>query len=239
MNLVIDIGNTLAKLVVFDEGTPVEETRTDNKTLEALPAVLSRYDFSKAIVAAVVDITPMAEALLSRLPFPTVRLTPDTPIPLIHNHYGTPRTLGADRIGAVVGAVSQRPGRDVLVIDCGTCITYEFVDSGGNYRGGNISPGLNMRLRALHERTARLPLIVAKGDTPPMGHDTETAIRSGVVMGIRHEIEGYVGEFAEKYPDLCVFMTGGCRLRLDLENPIVVDKYLVARGMNTILEHNT
>ncbi len=231
----------MAKLVAFDGDELVEETRTDTKTLEALPTMLSKHTYGRAIVATVADITTEAEALLHALPCPTVRLTPDTPIPLVKNLYRTPHTLGADRLGAVVGAVAQQPSRDVLVIDCGTCITYEFVDSEGCYLGGNISPGLDMRLEALNEKTARLPKVAARGERPQMGHDTETAIRCGVLTGIRYEIEGYIRRFTREHPSLCVFVTGGCRFDFDTpeRNPIFADKHLVAKGLNKILEYNT
>ncbi|MCD8302983.1 MAG: type III pantothenate kinase [Prevotellaceae bacterium] len=241
MNLIIDIGNTRAKLVAFDGETPVEEMRTGNKTLVALPDMLAKYSFSKAIVATVANLPAATELLLRSLPFPTLRLTPETPVPDAQILYRTPQTLGADRIGAVVGAVSLMPGRDLLIIDGGTCVTYEFVDSGGRYWGGNISPGLHMRLEALREKTDRLPKVEMEGDVPPMGYDTETAIRSGVVRGIKYEIEGYIAAFRQKYPALAVIFTGGEHFDFDspTKSVIFADKYLVARGLNRILEYNT
>ena len=133
-----------------------------------------------------------------------------------------------------------RPSHDLLIIDAGTCITYEFVTAAGEYLGGNISPGLDMRLKALHEHTARLPLIAQEGPTPAIGCDTETAIRAGVVHGIRLEIEGYIRQYQEKYPGLFVFLTGGTCFDFDsrLKNCIFADKYLVPRGLNRILEYN-
>ncbi len=241
MNLIIDIGNTHAKLVAFDGETPVEETRTRNKALVALPDMLAKYSFQKAIVATVTSLPAATDLLLRSLPFPTLCLTPETRIPDVVNLYRTPKTLGADRIGAVVGAVTLMPGRDLLVIDAGTCVTYEFVDSGGHYWGGNISPGLHIRLDALQEKTDRLPQVEAEGDVPPIGYDTETAIRSGVVRGIKYEIEGYIADFRQKYPDLAVFFTGGEHFDFDspTKSVIFADKYLVARGLNRILEYNT
>ncbi len=241
MNLIIDIGNTHAKLVAFDGDTLLEEMCTSNKTLEALPTMLGKHSFERAIIATVADISPAAEAMLSRIHFPTLRFTPEVPIPLITIQYRTPHTLGTDRIGAAVGAFSQKPGNDILVVDVGTCITYEFIDRKGRYEGGNISPGLRMRLEALNMKTDRLPLVNYKGEVPDMGFDTETAIRSGVLKGIKFEIEGYINAFAKKYPSLLVFLTGGGCLDFDstIKNTIFVDKYLVARGLNVILQHNT
>jgi len=239
VNLIIDIGNTLAKLVAFDGNTPVEEIRTPNTTLEALPAFLNKYSFERGIMGTVFDITPEAERLLSSLPFPMLRLNANTPIP-VRNRYRTPQTLGADRLAAAVGAHMQHPNRNILVIDAGTCITYEFIDTEGNYWGGNIAPGMQMRLKALHAYTARLPLIEPEGDTPDFGYDTETAMRSGVIQGMKFEIEGYIKHFQQKYPNLLVFLTGGDNLNFDskIKNIIFADKFIVPRGLNRILAFN-
>ncbi len=240
MNLIIDIGNTQAKLVAFDGTAPIEEIRTSNKTLDALPQMLERYSFEKAIVASVTDISPAAEKVLSVMPFDVLQFSSSTPVPYVVSLYRTPQTLGVDRISAVVGAVYQRPERDILVIDSGTCITYEFVDHNGRYIGGNISPGLQMRLESLNEKTSRLPIVEKNGDTPLLGYDTKTAVRSGVLRGMRYEIEGYINEFLRKYPSLVVFFTGGGGFDFDtqIKNIIFADKYLVARGLNRILEYN-
>lgn len=241
MNLIIDIGNTQAKLVVFDGDSPVTELRTSNETLEALPLVLEQFSIRRAIVASVGAPSPTLDLMLGSLPFPTLRMTPSTPLPLIENHYRTPHTLGLDRLAAVVGAVSQKFGNDLLVVDAGTCVTYDFVDAQGCYLGGNISPGLHMRLQAMHEQTARLPLVEDEGDTPLLGYDTETALRSGAQHGLRHEIEGYIQSLKQKYPSLLVFLTGGGLPDFDspIKSGIFADRFLVSRGLNRILQHNT
>ena len=178
-------------------------------------------------------------SLSAALAMPVLYVTGQTPAP-VAVLYRTPATLGPDRLAAVVGAVTLQPGRPLLVVDAGTCVTYELVDAAGRYVGGNISPGLDMRLSALREHTARLPLVAPMGDIPAMGYDTETAIRAGVVRGIQFEIEGYIRHYREKYPDLFVFLTGGNRLNFDtrLKNCIFADKYLVPRGLDRILEYN-
>ena len=152
-------------------------------------------------------------------------------------NYRTPETLGSDRIAAAVGAWYEAPGRNMLVIDAGSAITIDFIGKDGKYNGGNISPGIKMRLKALHEYTDRLPLIEKEGDTPALGYNTETAIRSGVINGICHEIDGYINEFMQKYCDVLVFLTGGDEkpLKNRIKNRIFADKYLVAKGLNRIL----
>ncbi len=239
MKLIIDIGNTVAKLVAFDGDKPVEEVKTSGATLEALPVFLQKYSFERGIVSTVRDLTSEAEAQLASLPFPMLHFTPETPVP-ITNRYRTPKTLGSDRLAAVVGATTLVPGKDLLIIDAGTCITYEVIDARGNYWGGNIAPGMQMRLTSLHEYTARLPMVSAEGNVPGMGYDTETAIRSGVLRGMKYEIEGYIRSMRHKFPELVVFLTGGDKINFDVrvKNIVMADEYIVPRGLNKILDYN-
>lgn len=239
MNLIIDIGNTLAKLVAFDGDSPLEEIKTSNDNLEGLSAFIKKYKFRRGIVASVIDMAPAVMKQLDSLDFPVLFFSASTPIP-ITNRYRTPETLGSDRLAAAIGAHMQYPDRNILVIDAGTCLTYEFIDSEGNYWGGNITSGLQMRLKAMHTFTARLPLVDRKGTVPEVGYDTETAMRAGVIMGMTFEIEGYIRHFRKKYPDLLVFLTGGDDFNFDssIKNIIFADKYLVPRGLNRILNFN-
>ena len=176
---------------------------------------------------------------LEQLSFPVIRLTHETPVP-IKNLYKTPETLGADRLAAVIGANAIRPNRDLLIIDAGTCITFDFIDKHGQYHGGNISPGMEMRLKALHAFTAKLPEVTADGETPTYGDSTETAIRAGVYHGIAFEIEGYIRQLQKNYPQLLVFLTGGDRFSFDtnLKSSIFADSFLVLKGLNRILAYN-
>lgn len=240
MNLIIDIGNTCVKLVCFNEGKVVEEQRTDKDDVAALQSFCSRYPFSSGICSSVSDISEEYSAALSSLPFSMMEFKSGiTRVPII-NKYSTPLTLGSDRLAAVVGANWLQPGKDVLVIDIGTCVTFDFINSSGEYLGGNISPGPTMRLKALNHFTARLPLVERRGDTPDFGTDTATAIRSGVMNGIKYEIEGYIHSFLAKYPQLFVYLTGGVHLNLQFsENlSIFADDFIVPKGLNRILEYN-
>mgnify|MGYP004519434737 FL=1 len=240
MNLIIDIGNTCVKLVCFNEGKVVEEQRTDKDDAVALQSFCSRYPFSRGICSSVSDISEEYSAALSSLPFSMMEFKSGvTRVPII-NKYNTPLTLGSDRLAAVVGVNWLQPGRDVLVIDIGTCVTFDFINSIGEYLGGNISPGPTMRLKALNHFTARLPFVERRGDTPDFGTDTTTAIRSGVMNGIKYEIEGYIHSFLAKYPQLFVYLTGGVHLNLQFsENlSIFADDFIVPKGLNRILEYN-
>ena len=238
MNLVIDIGNTRAKALVFSENKPIAETTTDHR-LTGLAEFSVRHPIQAGIFSITAKYSQTVRRAIDGLPFPVMRFDEKVRLP-IQNLYRSPKTLGPDRLAAVIGAQALQPKRDLLVIDCGTCITYDFLDAEGNYRGGNISPGLQMRLTALNRQTARLPLVNRQGQTPEIGYDTETAIRSGVIRGIRHEIEGYIKEFREKYPAVLIFLTGGDAINLDMskESSIFADEFLVPRGLNQILNYN-
>ena len=241
MNLTIDIGNTCTKLVAFDGLSPVEEVRMDTGDTGLLDAFCEKYHFSKGIYSTVIALPAEVRQKLSSLPFPMLCLEPGvTPIPIV-NAYHTPHTLGADRLAAAVGAYCKHEGRHpVLVIDVGTCITYDCVDADGHYLGGNISPGPTIRFRALHEFTSSLPLVVRKGDTPSLGDTTETATRCGVLQGIEYEMQGYIRDFLLKYPSLYVYLTGGVHLNLHISEKkcIFADDFIVPEGLNRILIYN-
>ena len=239
VNLIIDIGNTVAKVAAFEDEQLVEVVYDCNTTLASLPDFRRKYTFGRAIVATVIDLSEEAETRLLELDIPLLRLNHETPLPII-NLYETPRTLGYDRIAAVVGAATIQPGRDLLVVDAGTCITYELLDAGGYYHGGNISPGMQMRFKALHYFTGKLPLVTPEGRSPDIGKDTETAIRAGVLKGMEYEIAGYIEAVKHKYPELLVFLTGGDDFSFDtsVKSIIFADKFLVLKGLNRILDYN-
>ncbi|MBR5851345.1 MAG: type III pantothenate kinase [Bacteroidaceae bacterium] len=236
MNLIIDIGNNSAKFFLFKGEQLILHTRKSNSSFDVIDEWNRLYNIEKAIISSVIVETPELSEAISGLQCPVVRFSNSMPLPLEIN-YRTPHTLGSDRIAAAVGAWNEAPGRNMLVIDAGSAITIDFVGKDGKYNGGNIAPGIKMRLKALHEYTSRLPMVEKDGDTPTIGYDTETAIRSGVINGICHEIEGYINEFKQKYCDVLVFLTGGDEkpLKNRIKSCIFADKYLVAKGLNRIL----
>ena len=240
MNLVIDIGNTVAKIAVFDlEGSIVEVQYSSNTLLTNTKELCSKYLVTKGIVASVTSLTTEVRKYLDALNIPLLWLDHTTHLP-IENKYKTPKTLGYDRVAGVVGAYVKFPNKNILVIDAGTAITYDFINSNGQYCGGNISPGLRMRLRALHDFTGKLPLVVPGTSDNLLGKSTEDAIRSGVTKGIEYEMLGYVQELKREYPDLLVFLTGGNDFSFEtkLKNGIFADRFLVIKGLNRILNYN-
>ena len=226
-------------MAIFEEGEIKETIRCSNQSLEGVTDICSRYPIRKGILSSVVSLNETIRKQLEQLPFPIIEFTWQTPIP-IRNLYETPQTLGMDRLAAVVAAYTEKPHHPALVIDAGTCITYDFIDEHGQYQGGNISPGMEMRFKALHDFTSKLPQVEASGETPAYGKSTETAIRSGVIRGIEHEIMGYIQLLKQNYPSLLVFLTGGNRFSFDtnLKSGIFADGFLVLKGLNRILEYN-
>ena len=176
MNLVIDIGNTRGKLAVFEHGRIRHVEALSPQTLHTV-----REQFAIDRAAYCVTGTPnggLPDWARNELPANILRVTGETPAPL-HNGYSTPQTLGPDRWATAVGAWEQQPGKPLLIIDAGTCITFDVVTADGIFLGGNISPGLDMRLQAMHEHTARLPLVSRLGGVQEIANDTENALRAG------------------------------------------------------------
>ena len=237
MNITIDIGNSRTKATVFRDDDIVEEMVVEGHSLQGVAQFCQRHACTAGIVCSVVDLDAEVEVAIQALPCSILRFTHQTPIPLV-NRYHTPHTLGLDRLAAAVGAWTSHPDLPLLVIDAGSCITFDLVTAQGEYLGGNIAPGVHMRLQALSDYIPRLPLVEARGDLPALGYDTTTAIRSGVVQGTRHEIEGYIRHFQAIYPTLLVVLTGGDDLDLDVHDTpshITIDHHVVARGLNRIL----
>lgn len=245
-NLTIDQGNTSVK-VAFYIGTQVVATnRFMRRDVRLLDRFISTYKPETAIVCSTASgtasqrIEQLAEQRCRRV----VRLTHETPMP-IRLGYRTPQTLGRDRIATAVGAwmTAQRLDNvcDVLVIDAGTAITFDLIKSDGCFVGGNIAPGLALRFKSLHEHTGMLPLVEADGETPVVGYDTETAIRSGVMLGLIGEVKSYIADLKLSHPNLMVFITGGDGKLLHnrLSDPdIIYYEHLAAEGLNRIYLYN-
>ena len=181
MNLIIDIGNNSAKFFLFNGEQILLHTRRNDASYEVISEWNRQFGIDKAIVSTVIDLTEQQKAEFKSLGCHVIWFDNTTSTPL-KIEYSTPHTLGSDRIAAAVGAWNEQPCNNMLVIDAGSAITIDFVTRQGVYKGGNIAPGVKMRLKALHEYTGRLPLVEKEGETPAFGHDTETAIRSGAYI---------------------------------------------------------
>jgi len=240
LNLVIDIGNSVSKGAVFDRQSCIHMLTRDIIREADLKALLRDYpDIVSTIISTVRMDRPSFAGLLRDRGVRVLLLDHLTPLP-IKNCYATKETLGYDRIAAAVEANARFPGQDILIIDMGTAITVDFINSENEFLGGNISPGLLMRFRSLHEYTGRLPLVEPADQDALLGDDTEHAIRAGVQNGIIFELDGYINEQKKRYPRLQVLMTGGDAVFFDkkLKNSIFVDLNLNLNGLHRILEYN-
>lgn len=237
MNLVVDYGNTSAKVGIFDHHTLIEKNVFTETS--AFQHFLQNFSGEFIILSSV---SADANVLISSIKIPRQKIfILDHTLPLpVANCYATPATLGVDRIAAVCGAYQLFPKTNCLVIDAGTCVTYEFIDADAMYRGGSISPGLRMRLQAMHTFTARLPLVEFNHEIDLTGNSTETCLQSGAFYGLLEELNGIIRRYQEKYADLKVILCGGDAPFFEnkLKGSIFAIPELVLYGLNSILRHN-
>lgn len=239
MDLIIDVGNTRVKVAVFEGNKIIEkDIFSKEKIISRIEEICKKNTISKGIISAVATlssekITELKKILLLK------ELTHETKVPF-HNNYGTPKTLGVDRIALAAYATGYHTNKNTLIIDVGTCVTFDFVDKKGVYHGGAISPGVNMRYQSLNNYTSKLPLLKAVIPSDFIGNNTVNCIHSGVVNGICNEIDGVINQYKKKYGDLTVLLTGGDTIFLakQLKNDIFANPNLVLEGLHKILIYN-
>lgn len=235
-NLVIDKGNSSIKVGVYDEAcNQLYMNRFVTLTESALLSLSDEFSCNRCIVSSVVnDLPHQYEELKARMD-KFITLDEHTPLP-IENLYSTPSTLGRDRLAVCVGANYIKPNQNLLVIDVGTAVTYDIVNSKNQYVGGNISLGLEMRAKAMHAFTAKLPEVKIDPEVGTYGTTTETALQSGVMRGLQYEIEGYMTCLSKIYPHLSVFLTGGGSFYFEkFFKSAIFAKDLLLLGLNRIL----
>ncbi len=240
MNLVIDIGNTRTKFSVINRGEVMITVPVDEFKPEHIDVLKQEHpDLNKVILSSTKSYSEILKVALKNNFEQFIELDANTPLP-IENCYETKETLGKDRIAAAVGAVDLYPDSNVLIIDAGTAITYDFVNDKKQYLGGNISPGIAMRYNALHQFTGKLPLVEPKEYNKLYGTNTENAIRAGVQNGVVFEVDRTIDAFKEFYNNLKVIITGGNAEFFDnkLKNSFFVHFNLLALGLNRILDYN-
>jgi type III pantothenate kinase len=240
MNFIVDIGNSRVKVVVMDNDEIRAEHITEVASEEWLLGIAESYPAAqRAIVSSTRgDGEEVCRMLGNRFDLIVNFLPHTTPIPL-RNDYHTPQTLGADRLAAAVGAHALHPDKELMIVDFGTAITIDFVLDGA-FKGGNISPGMTTRFRALSDYTAKLPLCSASDDVLDYGRTTVEAIEQGVMQGITHEIEGYIEAFSKKKGEKCIIFTGGDAKYFvkRIKNTIFADCEPVFYGLSRILDYN-
>ena len=233
--------------LMTDEGKMINHFIYKQFSSADVERLFDLYDISDSIISSVVNIEAAVVNTLHRRSQHFVLFDHNTPVPIV-NRYDTPQTLGQDRLAAAVGAESLCPEENLLIIDAGSAITYDFVSDKGEYMGGNIAPGLKMRLTMLQRMTKKLPLVEVEENEliPLFGKNTRDAIAAGVIRGIAYEVKGYMRTLSEKVPHFQTFLTGGnapyilnnVRTSRTEKRDIRVEKNLVLIGLNTILIFN-
>jgi len=243
-NLVIDIGNTLTKMAIFEGDALLKAEQYTQPGTDDITALTQHHTINRAIASSVkTEKQPWQLTLEQHCP---VTYFNSSITAGIINHYKTPQTLGPDRLAAIIGAYYLYPGTCNVVISGGTCITYDFVDAGANYFGGSISPGLNMRYKAVNYYTAALPLLEPETDFHhTYGDDTASAIRSGVQNGIKYELTGFIESYIKHGQECNIILSGGDSIFFDtlLKNSIFapyikIEPYLVLKGLNAAIQRN-
>jgi len=238
ISICFDFGNTRLKAAIF-KNKELQETRVlENDHPETIQALLDECKPEKTILSSVIHHDKAIEAQLAahskfHLLGPATFINFTTPV-------GKPETIGADRLALVAAAVDLYPNQHNLIISLGTCITYNFVNIAHEFLGGSISPGMQMRFRAMHEQTALLPLIEASNEFPLVGYDTKTNLLSGVILGIAAEIDGIIAAYADKYGNFNVLLTGGdiSYFVPHIKKRIFADQNLIYKGLYAICEKN-
>ena len=238
-NLAIDIGNSKTKFGLFQTKKLLQFKVLNNQALAESNQLFSDFDPEWVILSSV-NRKAEQQLKLDQISNKLIELSHNSKLPF-ELSYHTPETLGKDRIAAVAAAQAEYPAQNALVIDAGTCVTYDFIDQTGRYYGGAISPGIQMRLKAMHQFTDQLPLLSWDGEpTNLTGQSSINSMLSGAVNGLRLEVDGFIEEYKSKHKNLKVLLTGGDAplFEKDLKNGIFADPNLVLKGLNEILLYN-
>lgn len=234
----LDFGNTRMKFGVFINGQYVEEGTIESGSTTEMEAIAEKYKPGKSILSSVIDHPVELEEVLSKKSL-FHKLSIESKLP-ITSPVGKPQTIGADRLSMAVAAITMHPNENNLIIGLGSCITYNFVNKYHQFIGGSISPGLEMRFKALNHYTAKLPKVQADWNFPLLGYDTKTNIQSGVINGMVQEIDGVIALYKEKFNKFNVHLTGGDTPFFGslLKNKIFADPHLIYKGLYAISEYN-
>lgn len=236
MDLILDIGNTRAKIAFFEERKLVKHFYSTHDHI--IRTILdAKLEYDKCIISSTKDL--MALNFDEEMFNNAIVLDHKTDLP-IKVEYNTPGSLGADRIANAVAAITEFPNSDILVVDAGTCITYDFINKEKELMGGNISPGFHLRIKSMNFYTDRLPLIDLKEEHSFIGKSTEEALNNGVMIGAIAEVEHYCNAFRERFPVGKIIITGGDTeiFVKALKNSIFANLFLTLEGLNEILLYN-
>lgn len=237
--LILDFGNTLKKAAVFQGNQLLEQQSTDNDIVKIIEEFRRKYPQIKSAILSTVVIIDVHLLHYLKLHFQFLMFDHETPIP-IKNEYHTPISLGKDRLAAAIGAYKLFPNDNVLVIDAGSSITYEILSNKGAYLGGAISVGIQLRAKALHHFTDKLPLVKPRLEADLVGRDTETSLQSGIVNAAIAELSAMIKAYENHFSDLKIILTGGDAIYFEksLKYDIFASENLVLEGLNYILDYN-
>lgn len=240
-SIVIDIGNTRTKVGIFIQSMMLVVQYFDGLPIAQIKEYLKEYDYiQRCITCSVSHDTELLSKELEKMGMFVVQMNAHTPLP-IRIAYRSPQTLGADRIASIMGAHAMYPNKNMLVIDAGTCVTYDVLTANNRYLGGYISPGLQMRLDAMHHFTKRLPQVPIQENTEIyIGGTTEESMWGGAEKGLLYEIEGIIDQFKMSLMNLNIILTGGdaANISKSLKSKIILNQNLVLVGLNKILMWN-
>lgn len=238
MNLAIDIGNTRTKIGVFNQSDLATAMTFENTKIINIAEIIKGFDVQKAIISSTIEIPAY---LLEEFEKINQHLVLDTATKLpFQNKYSTKDTLGKDRLALIAAAQVQFPNQHNLVIGCGTCITFNFINAENEFVGGSIHPGLKMRFKAMHTFTGKLPLIELENHVEMIGNDTKSNLLAGGIFGASKEIDGMISDYLVKFPQMNVIITGGdAELLVSmLKNKIFAFSNFTLIGLNHILNYN-
>ena len=240
MYLIVDLGNTLAKFFLYNNGQCVKEHKVNKENFrDTAESLILSHKVIQGLIYS--DVSDQAGDFFEKFSnqFSVIAVSSNMQLPFI-NSYQSPESLGSDRIVLVAAACKSHPNTNVLIIDLGSCITYDFLDANNIYQGGAISPGFEMRYKSLNQFTGNLPLLDADEGQSPSGKNTEQAIHAGIYFGIIDEINARIKYYELKYDSLTVILTGGDANKLPktLKNSIFAHSNFIAEGMLHLLELN-
>ena len=240
MYLIVDLGNTLAKFFLYNKDQCIiKQSVTLEQFDDMAQSLISNYPDIEGLIYS--DVSNQADDFFEKFSaqFPLIAVDSQMRLPF-ENSYESPNSLGSDRIVLVAAACKSHPNTNVLIIDLGSCITYDFLDAHNCYHGGAISPGFEMRYKSMHHYTGNLPLLEAKKSENPTGKNTDQAIHAGIYFGILDEINARIRYYDHKYDSLTVILTGGDANKLPktLKNSIFAHSSFLAEGMFHLLKLN-
>lgn len=238
MNLVVDIGNSSLKVAIFDKKLIISKFIYTNQSLNIFSDLFKNNVIDNCLIS---NVSTIDKNILDFLKINSnlFSINESINLPFI-NLYKTKNTLGHDRIALVSAAAIDFPDQNTLIIDTGTCITYDFKNSENEYLGGGISPGIQMRFKSLNSQTSKLPLSTINLDYKLIGDDTNSSINSGVVYGVISEINGIINQYQERFKNIKIILTGGDSnfLLKKIKNTIFADQNFLLKGLNYLLEDN-